>query len=60
MPPVRFAEFVCCALLESINELHQITRVDESFAEKVEMVRHYAIGMKRKIEFPCHREKFVE
>ena len=57
---VRLAEFMGCALLESVDEFHQVTRVGESLWKKVKMVRHNAICMKAKAELPSDCNQFFE
>jgi hypothetical protein len=54
--PVYLAEFIRCALLESIDELHKVRGVGKSFGKKVEMVGHSAICMKTKPELASEQE----
>ena len=54
--PVHLAEFIRCALLESIDELHKVRGVGKPFGKKAEMVGHSAIGMKTKPELASEQE----
>ena len=46
---MSFFELIARALLESIDELHEIGGVRETFTKEMNMIGHDAIGMQRKI-----------
>ena len=57
---MRFPEFIGGVLFEGINKAKQIRRIGAAFREDVNVIRHNAIGMKRKILLRGGSEKLVQ